>query len=189
MKRPTFFEGVAVALTASVTGGILYAVLSPIFGGGCVLRVLIAGIGLGYLFYLVRRSPERVGRVTVLTVWLIAACSLWVMQPPLLLYVTMHVGMIWLIRSLYFYTSVLCALGDFGLNGLSLAAAVWAVAQSGSVFLTVWCFFLVQALFAAIPGDMSRKGPESPARPRHEDRFQCAHRNAEDALGKLYSVR
>ncbi len=32
MKRPTFLEGVGVALVACVIGGVLYAVLPPVFG-------------------------------------------------------------------------------------------------------------------------------------------------------------
>ena len=38
MKRPTFREGVGVALVASVIGGALYAVLGPVFGWESLLR-------------------------------------------------------------------------------------------------------------------------------------------------------
>jgi hypothetical protein len=95
---------------------------------------------------------------------------------------------VWLIRSLYFYSSVLSALADLALNALSVIAAVWAVRQTGSVFLSFWCFFLVQALFVAIPAAMQRN-KHGPAEAESEDRFQQAYRVAESALRNLTSVR
>ncbi len=188
MKRPTFFEGVAVAAAASIFGAALFAALAMVFAGGGVLRLLIAGIGLAYAVYLLARSRERVGRVTVLTAWLMLAGATWFAAPPLPLYAVVHVGMIWVIRSLYFYSSALSALADLGLSGLSLAAAVWAGIHSHSVFLSLWVFFLVQALFVLIPAGWRRS--RNQAGPLDgEDRFECAHRVAETALRRLVSVR
>lgn len=186
MKHPTFLEGVAVALIASLVGGALYSALSSVFASGSVLRPVIAGIGFAYVVYLLGRSREPVGRITTLAIWALVAGAAWFMHPPLTLYVLVHLGAIWLIRSLYFYSSVLSALADLGLNALGLAAAIWAVKQSGSLFASIWCFFLVQALFVAIPARLSRK-TEKPDRDS-EDRFQHAHRAAEMALRKLSSI-
>ena len=187
MNRPTCLEGVVVALIASLLGSLLYAVLVPTFPGGPILRLLIAGIALGYVIYLLRRSPERVGRITVLAVWSLAAGAIWLMGPPLLLYLSLHLGLVWLIRSLYFYSSMLSALADLGLSGLSLAAAVWATSHSHSLFLSIWCLFLVQALFAAIPASMQRSGGATPAH-QEQNRFERAHRAAETALRKHSSI-
>ncbi len=188
MKRPTFFEGVAVAVAASVSGAALFAVLTAAFAGGAVLRLLIAGIGLAYVLYLLARSRERVGRVTVVTAYLALAAATWFVAPPLPLYVVAHIGMIWLIRSLYFYSSALSALADLGLTGLSLAAAVWAGIHSHSVFLAIWCFFLVQALFVVIPASW-RRSRDKASIADDADRFECAHRVAQAALRRLSSVR
>lgn len=188
MKQPTFFEGVALALAASLLGSALYNVLSSVFPAGAVLRLLVAGISLAYVFYLLSRSRERVGRVTVIACWTLVAGVLWFIAPPLMLYGLMHLGLIWLIRSLYFYSSILLALADLTLNGLSLASAVWAARQTGSVFLSLWCFFLVQALFVAIPTRLSRGNRETPAGAVDRDRFQRAHRAAEAAVRKLSSI-
>lgn len=188
MKQPTFFEGVAVAVAASLLGSTLYSVLSSVFPAGAVLRLLIAGIGLAYVLYLLSRSRERLGRVTVVAGWTLVTGVIWFIEPPLMLLVLVQLGLIWLIRSLYFYSSVLPALADLGLNGLSLAAAIWATGQTGSVFLSLWCFFLVQALFVAIPGRLSRCNRQIPAGPEIEDRFQHAHRAAETAVRKLSSI-
>ena len=189
MKRPGFFEGVAVAFAASLGGGALFAALTTVFAGASVLRLLIAVIALAYVLYLLGRSAQHIGRITALALWCVVAGVAWFMDPPLLLYVLIHLGLVWLIRSLYFYSSVLCALADLGLTGMGLAVAIWAVVQSESMFLSLWSFFLVQALFVAIPARMTGKPGERKSHDEAEDPFQRAHRAAEAAVRKLSSVR
>jgi hypothetical protein len=189
MRHPTFLEGVAVAVVASTAGSILFTALTAVFAGGAVLRVVIAGIGLGYVLYLFSRSRERTGRITALVAWAAVAGLTWLMSPALPLYALVHLGLVWLIRSLYFYCSVLSALADLGLTGLSLAAAVWASIHTGSLFLAIWCLFLVQALFVAIPEGMDRKGLQGARSNADEDRFQRAYRAAQAAVRKLASER
>ncbi len=189
MKKPTFFEGAGMALIAAIAGSALYTALSAVFPGALVMRLLVAAVGLAYLLYLLSRSGERIGRVTVLAAWSVATVAIWFLVPSTALYLLLHIGLIWLIRSLYFYTGALSALLDLGLNGLAMAAAIWAAVQSGSIFLSLWSFFLVQALFVAIPVSI-RQRKAGGQRERHdEDRFQQAHRAAESALRKLSSVR
>ena len=113
----------------------------------------------------------------------------WFASPPLLLYLLIHLGAIWLTRSLYFYSGVLPALADLALTGLGLAAATWAVTRTGSVFLGTWCFFLTQALFVSIPDTMRRKPGASGFGHTRADRFQHAHRMAEAAVRKLSSTQ
>lgn len=188
MKRPTFFEGVLVAIAVSLVGAALFTTLGFVFPLGPVVRIVVAGIGLGYVLYLLSRSRERVGRIVVLTLWVVAAGAAWFMAPSLTLYVFAHLGLVWLVRSLYFYSSMLSALLDLGLNGLALAAAVWAATVTHSVLLSIWCFFLVQALFVAIPKRLPRKTTPCRPDPDEQDRFQHAHRVAESALRRLSSV-
>ena len=189
MKRPGFFEGVGVALGASITGGVLFAALTTVFAGGFVLRALIAGMGFLYILYLIRRSSERVGRVTTVALWFAAAVSIWLMGLGLPLYLMAHLGLIWLIRSLYYYSSLVSAGTDLVLVALGFAAAVWAALETGNLFLSFWCFFLVQALFVLIPNRLKRPSNRSALSAVTEDRFQHAHRVAEAALTKLSTVR
>ncbi|MGD8912378.1 MAG: hypothetical protein PVJ68_06515, partial [Candidatus Thiodiazotropha sp.] len=109
MKRPGFLEGVAVALAASIGGGVLFSSLSTVFNTDFVLRLLIAAIGLLYVLYLLNRSGEKVGRITTMTLWLTSALALWLMGLSLPLYLMIHLGFVWLIRSLYFYSSLISA--------------------------------------------------------------------------------
>jgi beta-lactamase regulating signal transducer with metallopeptidase domain len=189
MKRPSFFEGVGVAFVASAAGGVLFGVLSTLFAGGFVIRLLTAAISLGYLLYLLSRSQERVGRITVIAAWAVMAAAIWFLSPSFALYLLLHIGLIWLVRALYYYSGVIPALMDLGLNALAFTAAIWAAVQTESVFLSLWCFFLVQALFVTIPSRIRRKKVKERAEQHDQDRFQQAHRAAQAAVRKLSSVQ
>ena len=113
-------------------------------------------------------------------------CGLVVNDP--LLYLSAHLGLIWLVRILYHQPGPLAAILDLALNVTALVAGIWAYVHAGSVFLGIWTFFLVQALFVAIPAaDGRRRGHDTDSRsPR--DPFQLAYNNAESALRKLSSL-
>ena len=142
-------------------------------------------VNLVYLIYLLRQSRERVGRVSVLLLWSIVATVSWFAEPPLLLYVAIHAGMVWLVRSLFFYSSIFSSLADLGLSVLAVAAGLWATLQAGSLLLAFWRFVLVQALFVARPEQMKPKAKDQPK--PDNDRFERAHRSAELALRKFSS--
>ena len=125
--------------------------------------------------------------MTSLTLWLVLAVAIWLMEVTPVLYVLVHVGAIWLIRSLYFYSSIVPALMDLGLNGLSAATAFWAISHTGSSFLAIWCFFLVQALFVAIPPALTPGGKREPGKHLDTDNFERARRRAEAAVRQLFA--
>jgi hypothetical protein len=185
MKRPTFFEGVGFALVASIGGSVAYAALSALAGGG-QLRPVVTGVALGYVLYLLARAPGRAGRVTAVAAWCVAALGLWLAAPPLALFLLAHLGLIWLVRSLFYRSGVLPALADLALGVAALAAGVWAVVHSGSVLLGLWCFFLVQAAFVAIPDGPWRLSRQDVA--PQDDGFERAHRAAEAAVRRLSSI-
>ena len=193
MKRPSFFNGVIVAAVLGFFASAVVATLTPFVGFGAVLRLVIPALGLAYLLYLFSRSEDRVGRVTTLSLWSALAAVTWWVAPPLPMYLLIHVGAVWLVRSLYFYSGVLPALMDLGLSTLSVSATVWAITRSGSMFLATWCFFLVQALFVAIPPSV--KGEQKPLRNTavrrntavESETFENARRQADQALRQLFT--
>ncbi len=189
MKRPTFNEGAMTALAISLAASLSYHGLAIILPGGLVLHILIAGVALAYLLYLLVRSPGRVGRISAVTVWVLATAGALSLEASLLEHLLLQMGFIWLIRSLYFYSSVLAALADLGLSAFSLSAALWAAERSGSIFLSIWCLLLVQALFVTIPPNLRRKAPQTQTLPDAEDRFERAHRAADNALRRISTVR
>lgn len=187
MKRPGFLHGVIVAAVFGFFASAVVATLMPFVGFGSVIRLVIPALGLAYLWYLMSRSEERLGRVTTLSLWSALAVVTWWVAPPFPLYLLIHVAAMWLVRSLYFYSGMLPALMDLGLNALSISAAVWALTRSGSVFLATWSFFLVQALFVVIPPTM--KGKPKPERNTALDseNFERAKRQADAALRQLFT--
>jgi hypothetical protein len=188
MKRPSFFEGVTVAVVASLVAGACFAALTTLLPSGSVLRFIVAGLGLAYIIYLLSRNEERVGRITTIALWLVGAIALWLLQLPFPAFLCAHLGLVWLVRSLYFHSSLLTALADLGLVALGLAAAVWSATRSHSAALSVWCFFLVQALYVAIPARIAATGDKAD-KSVPEDRFHHAHQAAEAALRRIHSVR
>ena len=184
MKHPTFLEGVALALVAATSGTILFNALNLILPSDTILRLLISLFTLVYIGYLLSRSRERLGRISVFGAWIIATVTSVLLSPTLFVFLLLHCGFIWIVRSLYIHNGALSALTDLALNALSLAAAVWATVQTGNLFLTIWCFFLAQALFVTIP-----KGwPGKQAREKLvEDDFAQAYQAAQKALSKLVS--
>lgn len=187
MKRPTFFHGVIVAAVLGFFASAIVATLTPFVGLAAVIRMVIPALGLSYLLYLFSRSEERVGRVTTLSLWSALATVTWWIAPPLPLYLLIHVGAIWLVRSLYFYSGVLPALMDLGVSTLSISATVWAISRSGSVFLATWCFFLVQALFVAIPPAIKSAQKAQRNTAVDNENFERAKRNADQALRQLFA--
>ena len=148
----------------------------------CILLFIIA-----YLLYLFSRSPERIGRVTTISLWSALAVVTWWLAPPLPLYLLIHVGAVWLVRSLYFYAGFVPALMDLGISALSVSATVWAITRSGSVFLATWCFFLVQALFVTIPPAVTKKSRSDKSVAVDNESFEVAKRQADAALRHLFS--
>ena len=181
MSRPSFLEGAGVALATSAVAAVVFTALTGIVPIGTVARVVVAGVGLAYLVYLLARSPGRAGRVSALGLWALATGACVVLEAPLTAVVLVQAGVVWLVRSLYFQASVLGALADGALVALGLAAALWAAIASASVFLTVWCALLVQALFVAVPRAARRGAPRSGA----GERFEQAARSAESAVRRL----
>ncbi len=188
MKRPSFFEGVVVGLIASVAGSALFFSLNVFLPYTHLVELIVSGISFAYLIYLLARSPEKVGRLIVLSVWTVVAAFTWMISLPLVLFVLVHVLMLWLVRSLYFYSSILPALTDLGLTVLSMAVAIWAGWHTESLLLSLWCFFLTQALFVFIPSRKAKQTTTDSLYPEREDPFASAHRSAEAALRKLSSI-
>lgn len=185
VSKPTFFEGVAVALVASVVIAACTFVFARVFVSTGLLQILIAMVSAAYIGYLMIRSRERLGRLTVFSVWFGATLLSMIFVPSLVMFALMQLGMIWVIRSLYYYNSVLAALADLGLIGLSTAIALWAWLNTHSLFLAMWCFFLVQALFVLIPKQFKTQNSKDLNSNHASDRFEHAYLAAEQAVRQL----
>ena len=184
MSRPTFIQGAVVAFVFALAGAAAFTTLKLLLGSWLVLKLVICVLSGFYVLYLLSRSNEKTGRLTIPALWLTGAVATWVFVPGLTLFAIAHLGMVWLIRSLYYHSSVLPALFDLGLCGLSLLAAFATAQHSHSIFLRIWSFFLLQALFVAIPSLIKTRHTD--AQDQSEQRFKRAMRKAEAALRRMH---
>lgn len=187
MNKPSFYHGIAVAFLISFFASALFTALPPMFTSLWLLKVIITLVALAYLIYLLSASSARSGKITTLSLWFVVSGFTWFLTPPQLIFVLIHIGMIWLIRSIYFYKSIVMAIADMGLSVLGLIAAIWAFDSTDSLFLSFWCYFLVQALFVLIPTGLQRptSKPSTAEQPTNDEAFQRAYRSAEAALRRL----
>lgn len=183
-STPSFAHGLFAAFVLSVAGAAVLAALAPWLGPATSLRAVIALLGFAYVLYVIGRSGERVGRITTVASWCLVASIAWLAGLPLVAYVLLHIGLVWLVRSLYHYSGLLPALADLGVSLLGAAFAAWAVQRSGSAWLALWCFFLVQAFHAWIPPTLAQR-TDANAADTTEDAFARAHRAAESAVRRL----
>jgi hypothetical protein len=185
--RPSLGTGLAAALVLSACGAALLAVLTPWLGSATTFRFGVAALGFSYVLYLVARSGERVGRLTTLAGWAAVATVVALTDLPPAGYVLAHLGLVWLVRSLYYYSGLLPAIADLGLTALGAAFAAWAALRAESAWLALWCFFFVQAFHVAIPASLAAHDA-SKAEPPTDDVFARAHRAAEAAVRRLSST-
>ncbi len=184
MKKPGFFEGIAVALIAAVIAEVSFTVLPWLMSRWAAYFLTISLLSLGYLTYWSYRSPRKTGRPTLLVLWALSSlgAALLEVSPPF--YLLLQLGFVWLIRSLYLRNGIFGALADLVWLALAVGSAAWAYSRSGSVFLCVWSFFLVEALVLLRP-NKSLCSAEGDRMQGANPRFEQAHRNAMKALQQL----
>jgi hypothetical protein len=183
--KPSVTREIALGFVLSLVGAAFAASLPLALPAGGVYRVVVAALGLAYVLYRLSRATDRVGRVVTVLVWCAAAIATWLMAPSFAVYVAVHAGLIWLVRTFYVHSDLRAAAVDLGLTVMSLAFAVWALRRTESFLLGAWCFFLIQAMHVAIPKWLAKRvtthgGGDLPA-----DRFAEAHRAAQEALKRL----
>jgi hypothetical protein len=194
MKAPTFLNGAVAAALLAVLASAMLATVAPFLGFGTALRLAVPVLAGAYLLYFFRAVRPRTGRVVCFVLWTALAVFAWFAAPPLPLYLLLHAGAVWLLRSLYAYSGVIPALMDLGLCALSVLAFGWVFARTGGVFLATWSYLLVQALWVASPTRIEGKAatPGHDGAPngdptRDNGRFEHARRQADEALRQLFS--
>lgn len=185
-RTPSLGTGLLAAVILSACGAALLATLSPWLGHGAALRAVLGLLGFAYVVYAIGQSGERAGRLTTVVCWLAAAGGISLLGLPLPAYVLAHLGAVWLVRSLYYYSGLLPALADLTLSALGAAFAVWAAQRTGSPFIALWCFFLVQAFHVSIPRSPAERTAQTGA--ASDDAFARAHDAAEAAVRRLTSA-
>lgn len=197
MRRPDFLSAAGMGLLLALAAGLGFAALTPLLAPAAALRVLISALGLLYLLWLLSGTERRAGRLTAVAAWLLLSAVSWLAAPSVLTALILHVALLWLLRSLVRYRSTLPALLDLGVSVGAVAAAAGAAGHTGSLFLTAWSFFLVQAFAVAIPARLPRRRRDGRGGERgHDDHgdecsqvdddgFEQARRRADAAFRQL----
>jgi hypothetical protein len=182
LQRPGFLYGAVAALILSFAAAVLFAAVSTVLGASTALRLTLSLATFAYTVWLLAVSGIRVCRVVTLSALAVLMLGTILWSPSLAMYALIHAGLIWLVRCCYYHNGLLVSAADLGLCVLSLAAAVWAVRQSHSIFLSLWCFLLVQAVILPLLQPDARLQSGSAV---HQERFRRASRSAEAALRRL----
>ncbi len=153
-RTPGFIEGVVVAAVLSVVGGalsvLLWVLISPQIVQGLAAsdaRLLaIVAISLCYLLYLLWRSQESAGRISMVLLWVGISLPVLLLLPHWTL--AFQLALLWLTRSLFLQRGFSAALGDLGLIVVGLGAGrCWPSAPPADLAAAIWTFYLVQAPF------------------------------------------
>ena len=185
MRKPKFLEGVMVAVGLSLLIAAAFTIMSAFFPTRWLLQAVIGGASLSYILYLFYRSKERTGKVAIVTLWLGFALAIWLLTPSTLILLFAHVAVIWLIRCLYYHSSILIALLDLGLMVLGILLSLWTLLHTHSLLLAAWVFFLMQALFSVLPEQVF--SAKTRVTQNQDDGFERAYASAEAAVRQLSS--
>lgn len=184
MKNFTIISEIVVALLLTITTTLLI-ILWPIASGTpATFKGVVALVTLLYCASQLSRAERRAGTITLSAVVLLALTlpSLFGGSDRLLL--TIAIALVWGVRGWVTRRRPLALMIDLLVTLIALAAATWAL-SAGGLIAAVWLFFLLQALTAArldtaiAPAATTRDGDDS------RERFNRAHRNAEQALRTL----
>ena len=188
MTRLSILGGIGLAVLLSVTGKILLSSLLLLLPGYTAVKFTLAASVGAYLLLLLAKSRLRNGKIVAFCLWCAASAATFVFGASLFMFAILQLTLLWLIRSFCNYTSLVATLLDLALVAVGALAAFWAYITTGSVLLTIWCFFLTQSLFAAIPQrglSLKRQQISSTPSTTTMQRFQQACRSAETALSQL----
>jgi hypothetical protein len=191
-RKPGFLGEATFGFVVSLVGAAVALSLSFAMPGSIVVRLIVAGLGLTLVLRAIGRSSEKTGRVVTVVVWLAVAAGITVVDVGLPVYVAVHLGLVWLARSLFCCSRLIEAGLDLGLTLLAISFGILAAVRTESVFLATWCFFLVLAFQASIPRVAARMtapaGRELPAGDPNRG-FAEAFKAADEALHRIAGRR
>ncbi len=169
MKSPSVLEGMAVAALATGAGMVLFVLFDS-------LAWAVALLSLVYLLYLLWRSPRRNGRLVLLLLWGLASLLIAASAPGLVALSLAHTLLVSTIRAWLYQPQRMGLIANLGLAVLAWMAMTASLLYSGSLLLSLWTYFLLQAGFVMIPQQRLHSQGDS---------FDRAHRAAQAAIFRL----
>ncbi len=182
MERTTAFEHVVRAALLTGLCIPLSTAMSLFAPAALTVHFLIGTLAFIFVLLLLRKGGMRTGRLTlaILAFSLLAAGSA---AFGLRGFCLLAILVIWAVRSLLSYSSLLLSGADLALSLAAFSAAYWVLGASGSLLLAVWTFFLLQGFSSWLPKNFTPC--EKKFAPETNDRFDRAYFSAEDALKRV----
>ena len=178
MKVSSLLQHIGIAMILSC----LAAINNFIFSGLLSSRFNISLIVFLYLVYLIWQSHLAAGRITLLVFNLCVLLFFLFTGIHLVTLLWVYLAIIWLTRSLLYYSSLLSVLADLGLCLFSASIAYWLLSNGYGLVSIMWCLLLLQALHSLIPG---KRKPAKSQQTSTSDNFNHALQSAESALHQL----
>ena len=195
-KRPSFSEGVVVAIGLALVAAALVPITAIFVSGLFPIEIAVVTVTTLYVLYLIARGQHSVGRLVIAAIWL-TTVTVALFAGFGLLFLALALGCgIWLARLIYFRHGFIDSLLDLMLVAIGGLAAVATLVHTSSFFLAVWVFLLCQAAHVTIPAitalrsrQVSSYGPQAnhvdqTSKPT-SDRFARALSAAESSLRRM----
>ncbi len=181
MKRFSFAANVMAALVLSTLGVVVSTTLQPWIGKDDAGRLMVLVLSLGYLVFLLHQCRPRYGLSIVASGWVVCALALLLFNPPLLVWMLVLAGALWLLRSALRYQRLFRMALDGALNLFAAGCAFNVLLFTHSLWLSLWSYFLALAFTAAIPARTTSQIADQSA----PDAYEQARSSAESALRRL----
>ena len=146
MKVSSLLRHIGIAMMLSS----LAAIVETIFTGLLSSKLNISLIVFLYLTYLIWQSHLAAGRITLLVFNLCVLLICLLTGMPFVTLLWVYLAIIWLNRSILYYSSQLAILADLGLCLFSASIAYWLLFNGYGLVSVLWCLLLLQSLHRLI---------------------------------------
>ncbi len=182
MKTSSLLLHIGIALALTCLAKINDFILKQFFTDLLSVKLNISLIVFLYLAYLIWQSRLAAGRITLLIFNLCVLLISLFSGIQIVTLLLVYLAMIWLNRSLLYYSSPLAILADLGLCLFSAFMVSWLLFNGNSLITILWCVLLLQTLHSLIPDN---KKDFKPQKPSTSDNFDHALQSAESAFQQL----
>ena len=194
-RDKALWRGMGAALLLSILGAMVFSFGGSLLGSAAAARLGLTILSLLYLLYILQTSPAaqkemfrhsqsaKRGVLVSLALWLVLTLLLYAFNPSIWIWLVVLTGFSWLVRCFRSYRSLWLAAGDALVNGVALILSLLTALHTHSVFLSLWCFFLIQAALVFLPGVRRSRQPSTDE--FMVQQFDDAYRSAEAALSRI----
>ena len=183
MKGTTVIKQFVLALV--LTGLSLPLIALARVLGVPTLPFMFSAVTVGYLATVIVQSWNKPGKCALIGSVASVCVVAFLGSGTLSAFVAVLAVTVWFVRSFVSYERMSGWLFDGALVYLGLVLASWVLGTTGAIFLALWTFLLIQALYPLALGERATVTSGSDT----FGRFERSARAAEEALRRVVAVR